>query len=307
MLPAGADAVVPKEYAEVKGRRVLVKLAVEKGGHVFGAGDDIRRGDVVLASGRPVRAQDIGLMISLRFTRVEVWKRPRLTVIATGSELTRSARPGAGKVRESHSHVFLRLIEAQGCVALDGGVVGDSPRALVKALRRALGSSDLVVTLGGTSAGGRDLIVDAVADLHPDVLLHGIRLDRGRVTGIASVNSKPILMLPGPIQAALNAFLVLGIPLIDLLSGRENYGTEFTCTLAKDWEARKRFSDFRKVVYVKLRTAEETVAEPMLAETESMKLLTDSDAYLVVPESVMTLKAGSRIKVRLLPGFSGAL
>ena len=210
-------------------------------------------------------------------------------------------------MRESHSHIFLRLIEAQGSVAVDGGVVEDELKALTGALRKALESSDFVITLGGTSAGGKDLIVDAVASLRPNTLVHGIKLDRGRVTGIASGDSKPILMMPGPIQAAMNAFLVLGIPIIDMLSGREERDGEFVCTLGGNWKARKRFSDFRKVVYVKLRTGDETVAEPLLAETESMRILTDADAYIVVPESVTRLSPGSRVKVRLIPGFSGVL
>ena len=307
MLPPGADAVVPKEHAEVSGGKVFVKLAVEPGSFVYHAGGDFRKGEVVLAKGRRVRAQDIGLMIGLGFARMDVWTRPKVKVIATGSELTRSIRPEAGKTRESHSHVFMSLISSLGCVPLDGGVIGDDPRTLAKALRSAVATSDFVVTLGGTSAGGKDLIVDAVAGLRPDVLIHGIKLDRGRVTGVACVRGKPVLMLPGPIQAAMNAFLILGVPLAEELSGWERQDMEFVCKLGSDWEGRKRFSDFKKVVYVRLRKGDETTADPLLGETESIRILTDADAYLVVPEGVTRLTAGTPVKVRLVPGFSDNL
>jgi len=304
MLPPGADTVIPKENVEVIGDKVVLTLAPEKGSYVYKAGEDFHKGDLALGKGRRIRAQDIGLMIGLGLTKLEVWARPRITVIATGSELTRSSTPEAGKIRESHSPVFLSLLRSMGCIPVDGGVVGDDPKALAEALQKALAGTDFVITLGGTSAGGKDLIVDVVAGLSPAALVHGIKLDRGRVTGIACVKGKPVLMLPGPIQAAMNAFLVLGVPLAKVLSGREEHDTSFACRLGKDWEGRRRFSDFRKVVYVKLRSGAETIADPLLGETESIRILTDADAYFIVPESVTRIRAGTVVNVSLVPGFS---
>jgi molybdopterin molybdotransferase len=306
VLPKGADAVVPIESAEVVGRKVRVRLAVAPGSCVFGAGEDVRKGAVVLSKGRAIRAQDIGMMIALGFAKVRVRKKPKVTVIATGNELTASSRPKKGQVRESHSPVLLRLCASWGCAPIDGGIVGDDPALLTKSIKRALATSDFVVTLGGTSAGKRDYVIGSVQGLGPAVLFHGIKLDRGRVTGIAVVKGTPILMLPGPIQAAMNAFLVLGSPIIGLLSGNQKVGLELPCKVSRDWDSRKRFADFRKVVYVKLRYGREVIAEPILAETESMKLLADADGYLVVPEDVRHISKGSPVTVNLIPGFSYA-
>jgi len=184
------------------------------------------------------------------------------------------------------------------------GIIADRPRALSMALRKALASSDMVLTLGGTSAGGRDYIFSAVSSLQPEVAIHGIKMDRGRVTGIASVRGTPILMMPGPIQAAMNAFLLLGLPLMEKLSRRKNSEFEVPCVLSERWEARRRFSDFRKVFYVKLRKKPQLVAVPLLAETESIKVLAEADGYVVVPENVKRIRSGGPVTVRLLPGFS---
>jgi len=304
VLPAGADAVVPSEFAEVDGREVLVKRAAMPGSYVYGAGEDVRKGEVVLSKGRSIRAQDMGMMIALGLIGVKVWKRPKVSVIATGSELTAASRPKEGKTRESHSPVILRLCATWGCIPVDMGIVRDDSDMLVRTLKRALATSDFVLTLGGTSAGQRDLVIGAVSTLKPDVLVHGIKLDRGRVTGIAAVRGSPILMLPGPIQAAMNAFLVLGTPVLEKLSGNPKIGLEMSCKMGEDWEPRKRFADFQKVVYVKLRHGEEIVAEPISAETESLKLLAEADGYVVVPEEVGRISKGSQVKVRLVPGFS---
>jgi molybdenum cofactor synthesis domain-containing protein len=303
-LPAGADAVVPTESVEVGAQNISVRYTPQPGNHVFQAGEDVRRGERILSVGRTIRAQDVGLMVTLGFAEVNVWTIPRVSVMATGTELTSSTRPKAGKVPDSHSPVFLRLCQALGCVGVELGIVGDDPGDLTRMLRRALAASDLVLTLGGTSAGKYDQVVDAVSGLGPERIIHGIRMDRGRVTGVASVKGKPILMMPGPVQGAMNAFLLLGVPLIETLTGRTKNEIEVHCFLGRAWQARERFSDFRKVVYVKLKERDRTVAMPLSAETESIKVLADADGYVDVPEDVRHIRSGDPVVVRLLPGFS---
>jgi molybdenum cofactor synthesis domain-containing protein len=246
----------------------------------------------------------VGHLVSLGFRKVAVRRRARVAVMATGNELTPASRPKKGKTVESHSLVFLRLAEAMGCKGLDMGIALDEPNKLRAALRRALSESDFVVTLGGTSAGERDLVVSAVSSLRPDELVHGLKLDRGRVTGLASVRGKPILMLPGPIQAATNAFLIVGVPIIGELSGSKATGFSVPCVLGAPWEARKRFAGFQKVIYVRLTKGTQAVAEPIAGETESMRILSEADGYVVVPRDVTRLEAGDRVEVRLVPGFS---
>jgi len=303
-LPAGADAVVPVELADVEGKRIRVSYAVLPGEHVHRKGQDIRRGEIVLRAGQRIRAQDVGTLVSIGFRKIGVRTRLRVAVLATGNELTPASRPRKGKMVESHSLVFLRLAEAMGCAGLDMGIVQDDPKELRGALRGALSMSDFVVTLGGTSAGKRDLVVGAVSSLRPDALVHGLKLDRGRVTGLASVKGKPILMLPGPIQAAANAFLIIGVPIIGELSGSKKMGLSVSCVLGAPWEARKRFSGFQKVVYVRLEPGALGVAQPIAGETESMKLLSDADGFFVVKQGVSKVDAGDRVEVRLVPGFS---
>jgi molybdopterin molybdotransferase len=303
-MPIGADAVLPIESAVERRKALTVSAPARPGGFVYRVGEDVRRGEKILSEGQAIRAQDIGLLIGLGFARINVWRKPRVSVIATGSELTDSDKPRQGKVRDTHSPVFLRLCEAQGCAPLERGVVGDNPRAIAKAIDHSLADSDFVMTLGGTSVGRRDVVGDAVAKLHPTVVLHGIRMDRGRVTGIAVVKGKPVLMMPGPIQGAMNAFVLFGLPIIHLLSGKMEHGFEIPAKIGEDWEARSRFASFQKVVYVKLRVGEEMVALPLLAETESMKILTDADGYILIPENVTRVPKGSRVTVKLMPGFS---
>ncbi|MDG7028523.1 MAG: hypothetical protein JRN16_08955, partial [Nitrososphaerota archaeon] len=136
-------------------------------------------------------------------------------------------------------------------------------------------------------------------------LYHGIKMDRGRVTGVAVVRRKPVVMMPGPIQGALNAFILFALPVIQKLSMVGDETIKARARLTRRWEARRKFSDFTKVVYLNLTEGEGGLkAEPLSAETESMSLLVRSTAVTVVPEEVRSMEAGQEVEAMLIPGIS---
>ncbi|HMD78942.1 MAG TPA: molybdopterin molybdotransferase MoeA [Nitrososphaerales archaeon] len=301
-LPEGADSVIPAEQATVKGARVSVAFAPERGRWVFGRGHDIRKGEEILRKGEWIRAQDVGRCLSVGMVRTKVYAKPKVSILATGSELTDSA-PKKGKIRNSHSSIFYELVKVLGCEAVDEGIAEDVPSQVLGKLRRALKRSGFVLTLGGTSVGKRDVVGEAVSRLHPDVSHHGIRMDRGRVAGFAVVKGKPILMMPGPIQGAMNAFLLFGVPTIDLLTGGKGSLLKTSAHMKGGWNAREHFSGFTKVLYVRVQGE---VAEPIVGDTESMSVLTKANGFVVVPEEVTKIQAGEKVEVKLMPGFSFA-
>ena len=304
-VPSGADTVVPAELASVDGGLMVVTTAQESGRWVYRSGADVRKGERVLAKGQVIRAQQVGLLLGLGLMRVRVRERTSVAVIATGSELTDASSPRPGRVRNSHSPYFLSLIRALGVIPVDVGIVRDDPRDVARTIRRALRRSDFVITLGGTSVGKADVVGEAILSLKPDLVLHGIKMDRGRVTGVAAVGGKPVLMMPGPIQGAMNAFVLFAVQIIESLEGGVGRRLELHCRLGESWQARKRFPDFTKVLYVRLDAGHE-VAEPLEGETESIRVLSDATGYVVVPENVTRLEKGTAVVVRLLPGFSFA-
>ena len=303
VLPAGADSVVPVEDGQAGSGVLLVPYEVSPGAFVFGAGEDVRKGKVVLRKGEAIRPQDLGMLVALGVAEVKVWKRPRIALLATGSELTNSATPEANKVRNSHAPVFLAMAAALGCDAIDLGIAPDKVGVILSRVKQALRKSDIVLTTGGTSVGRMDLADQVMAKIRPKVLYHGIKMDRGRVAGVGVAGGKGIVLMPGPIQGALNAFFLLGLPMVGKLSGRQSSGMTINASLTRRWEARKKFPHFTKVVYLRVfQSRGKTAAEPLAAETESMSLLTDSNAYMVVPEDVTSLEAGREVQAHLIPG-----
>jgi molybdopterin molybdotransferase len=306
-LPAGADSVLKIEEARRRGERVGTTSALKPWQHVYRAGADIKRGELVLSRGRVMKAQDVGMLIQLGMSSVTVYWKPRVGLIATGSELTDSPRPVFGKVAETHAPIFSHILEELGCVPVYVGIVPDDVEKLSEALRTALRKSDIVLMMGGTSKGTRDLAESALRKLRPEAAFHGLRLDRGRVTGGAVVDGKPVLMVPGPIQAATNCLLVLALPLIRRLLGGAELVSKVPVRMSGNWKGREGYKDFTKVVYLRVwKQGSFLSAQPMVAETESMFLLTASNAFAVVPQEVAGLRKGQLVEAVLLPGFSSA-
>ena len=308
-LPLGADAVVPVEHAKRVVERIHFFQEIEKGAFTFPIGNDVKKGSIVIRAGDRIRAQDAGMLALLGIRNVRAFARPRVAIIATGDELVDAFKANdPSKVRDSHSPIFANLIREVGGVVNSQVIVGDKIGPMTVAIRRALRSSDIVLTLGGTSLGEGDLVEQVLLNISKrSRIIHGVRMDRGRVAGIAAVQRKPVVMLPGPVQGAMNAFFLLALPLILKMSSGKDSVDVVSARLSKDWKARKRFEDFTKVLYVQLGRSGETLsARPVVGETESMGVLTKSNGFVVVPERVRELRAGHRVSVRLLPGFSYA-
>ena len=306
-LPAGADTVVPVEDAKISGDKIYFFREVQKGEFCFPIGVDVQKGTVVIHAGSKIRAQDIGMLAILGIRTPRVYARPRVAIIATGDELVDPfATVTSGKVRESHSPIFENLVRELGGVTTLREIVPDNLKLMSDTLKRALRTSDTVLTLGGTSLGERDLVEQTLRRISKKTrLIHGIKMDRGRVAGIAAVRGKPVVMLPGPVQGAMNAFLLLALPMIlRMTPGPESRAFVKAC-LSTGWKSRKRFQHFTKVLYVRLeRKAEGLQARPVVGQTESISVLTNSNGFVLVPESIRELQAGEEVSVRLLPGFS---
>jgi len=306
-MPRGADAVVQAERVETIAQgEVSFSSPAEAGEWVYPRGRDVKRGERVLPSGRVLRGTDQVLLGSLHLDRVGVYRRPRVALLPTGSELSEEVRrPEPGKVTETHTFLLSRLVEGAGGVPVLLPIARDDSAEIARSVRAGLRVAEMVLTLAGSSVSETDLVEQAVGG-PADAVVHGVKVHRGRVMGFALARGKAVIILPGPIQGAVNAFAVFAYPLIGAHLGR-GFGPppSVPAVLGGDWEAGRRNRDFAKVVYVKLdASGDELVAEASSGETENVAFLTRNDGYLLLGESVVALKKGERVRVHLLPGLS---
>ncbi len=311
VLPRLGDTVIPLEYTKFdsKNNTITIQRDLVKGSFVSFKGGEIARKDLLLNARHVLRTQDLALVSILGIRKLKIFKKPRVAIIPTGNELTDEINDAKrGKILNTNSRVISNLIESSGGIPLDLGITPDNIHKIKNKIRVALSESDIILTTGGSSVGLRDLVAESINDIgKPGILVHGIKLDRGRVTGLAALRSRPVIILPGPIQGAVNAFIVFAQPLIRVMLGLHPFTKPFiSAKLTEDWNARRKFQNFTKIVYVKmLRSASrEFHAKPITGETTDITVLTGSNGFILVPERLIKLNRGQKVKINIFPGLS---
>ncbi len=224
-MPEGADTVVRVEDTDNGASVVTINKATPKGVAVRQAGEDLRRGEVVLARGTLLRHAEIGVLASIGRSKVNVVRRPNVAVLSTGDELVDiDEEPGPGKIRDANRYSLAAAVRATGCAAFELGIARDS----ADDLRHALGNAafgDLVVTSGGVSVGDHDH-VKPVVDAMGQMDFWSIALRPGRPLAFGELRTKrgavPIFGLPGNPVSALLTFELFVRPALLKMSGRTN-------------------------------------------------------------------------------------
>ena len=222
-MPDGADTVVRVEDTDNGVEVVTINAVTPEGIAVRQAGEDLRRGETVLARGTVLRHPEIGVLASIGHAKVRVVRRPNVAVLSTGDELVDiDEEPGPGQIRDANRYSLAAAVRASGCAAFELGIARDS----ADDLRHALGNAafgDLVVTSGGVSVGDHDH-VKPVVDAMGQMDFWSIAIRPGRPLAFGELRTKrgavPIFGLPGNPVSALLTFEVFVRPALLKMAGR---------------------------------------------------------------------------------------
>ena len=299
VLPTGADAVVMVEHTqEAMAGTVEVLRPVAPGEGTVRADDDVAAGGELVPEGRPLRAQDLGMLAAAGVTAVPVHARPRVAIVSTGDEVVAPGTPEllAGQVRDASSVALGAIVAEAGGAADQRGIVRDDPDALRAALGAALSDSDVVVVSAGSSVGARDETATVVAGLgEPGIWCHGLALRPGKPTLLADCDGVPVIGLPGNPRSALVVFRLVGVPLVRRVGGCTQAPPEpvVRARLERDLASAAGRLD---IVQVRVRDG---VATPLFGASALLSILTAADGYLEVPEPATGLDADSEVWVTL--------
>ena len=222
-VPEGADCVVPVEDTAIDAADpsvVLVRAPRAVGDFVRSPGDDVRAGDVVIPAGVQLQARHLAAAASLGESSLDVRPRPRVGVVATGSELVAPGQPlGPGQIWESNSLTLAAALKACGCEVTATLTSGDDREEFTAALDSAAGDADLVVTVGAVSMGDAE-VVRQVLDGREGSRFAPIAMQPGGPQGLSTWRDTPVVCLPGNPVSALVSFVVLLRPVILEAVGR---------------------------------------------------------------------------------------
>ena len=303
MLPVGADAVLMLEYTQLSRPAELeIMRAVGVGENVLKVGEDVETGQMVLPAGTFLRAAEIGGLLALGITCVDVVRPPRVAILSSGDEVVppeQVVQPG--QVRDINSYSLSALVTEAGGEPVRYGIVADREDAVKSALQTALAESDLVVVTAGSSASTRDLTARVVNTLgKPGVLVHGVNVKPGKPTILAVCDGKAVIGLPGnPVSALVIARLFV-VPLIERMLGlpanriRPSVAARLTVNLASQ-AGREDFVPVRLV-----STPKGMDADPIFFKSNLIFTLARADGLVHIPADANGLPAGSPVQVELL-------
>ncbi|MCE9647800.1 MAG: molybdopterin molybdenumtransferase MoeA [Chloroflexi bacterium] len=306
MLPGGADAVVMIEYTQsAHADEIEIFKSVADGENVIRIGEDVSQGQLVIPKGTQIRPAEIGGLMALGITSIDVVRKPRVGLISTGDEVIDPAQsPRPGQVRDINSYTLAALVEKCGGVAVRYGIFSDQFTVLKDAAAQALSECDLVIITAGSSASTRDMTADVIRQLgEPGVLVHGINTRPGKPTILGVCDGKAVIGLPGnPVSALVNGYLFV-VPVIEKLLNalpkpRASVQARLTVNLPsqagrEDWWPVKLIVDRRSPAF-------NFEAEPIFGKSNLIFTLAAADGLLRIDPDATGLSAGEIVEVVLI-------
>ncbi len=247
LMPKGADTLIPIENVEVEGEEIVIKESVAAGFSVRPVGENYKKGEVLIKKGERIGFAEIGVMASLNVVMPLVYQKPRVAILATGSEVLEigQQQTSPAQIRSSNNSTLEAIVALHGGDPVQLGAVKDDRVSITQALLTALESADIVVTTGGVSVGDYDFVKDVVrGELGANVVFKGVVIKPGQHVMVAKVDKKFIVALPGFAYSSTVTALIYLLPLLYKMQGSKYRPKMLYATLKEPFVKRSRKTEF---------------------------------------------------------------
>jgi molybdopterin molybdotransferase len=301
-VPDGADAVVMVEQTRTAGDgAVEILRAVDPGANVVQRGEDLASGDAVLSPGRRLRPADLALLATFGVTTLQVYRQPRVALVSTGNELCPPEEtPRPGQVRDANQTALAAQVAAAGCLPAWAGIVPDEVGPLRDTIRGLLATHHAVILSGGSSVGTKDLCADAVAELQPGILFHGIDIRPGKPTLLARAGNRSVVGLPGFPTSSLVVFDAFVRPMLWRLGGEVDRDPWPARRAARLGTPHKSVAGREDYLRVRLATRDgELWADPLPGGSSTLSNVVRADALVRIDAQRVEVAAGDPVEALL--------
>ena len=214
-IPSGANAVVMQERARQLGSQLHIEHIPKPNQHIRAIGADLKKEQLLFESGFQLNASSLGVLKSLGFKEVEVYRKPVVSIVVTGDELVSEDRPlQKGEIYESNSTVLKAALESNGIAVQKVIAVRDDFDATREALKEAINSSDLTLVSGGISVGAYDFVYRSLQELGVQTYFYKVKQKPGKPLFFGGLNQNYLFALPGNPGSALTCFYMYVLPFL---------------------------------------------------------------------------------------------
>ncbi len=300
-MPEGADAVAPFEQVDVEGDEVILYKPYPKWKNVRHAGEDVKKGQRVLAKGKVLRPQEIGMLAALGHPTVLVHRRPRVALLSTGDEVIDVTDPWApGKIRDANGYSVSALILKYGGIPVRLGIAQDTIEALTEKIREALAQKvDFILTSGGVSMGDFDVVKKVLAS-EGQMHFWRARMKPGKPMAFGEIQGVPLLGLPGNPVSSMISFELFARPAILTMLGKTKLEKPVIDAILVDPVKRK--DNRRHYLRVWLEEKDGQTYAHLTGDQGSGILLSmvQADGLAIIPEELNSTPPNFPVKVMML-------
>ena len=218
-VPKGADAVLSEEFVRVHDDHILAFADAAPGRNILERGSDVFQDEMLFSEGERLRPQAAGLVVAGGVSEVSVYTRPKIGLLATGSEVLPPGAPfEEGKLYASNLALQHAWFTSEGFDVVFR-FSEDSKTGIGDAIQSLLSETDVVITSGGAWKGDRDLVVGVLDALGWNMLFHRVRMGPGKALGMGLFDQKPVFCLPGGPASNEAAFMMIVFPAVLRMAG----------------------------------------------------------------------------------------
>lgn len=247
LMPLNADTLIPIENVKEEGDEIVIVEPVAKGYSVRPIGENYKKGEVLISKGSTIGFAEIGVMASLNVVMPLLYQKPKVAILATGSEVLEigQQQSSSAQLRSSNNYTLAALAQMHGGKPVQLGAVKDDKDSITQAFKMALDSADIVVSTGGVSVGDYDFVKDVVKEkLGAEVVFKGVVIKPGQHVMVAQKGNQFIVALPGFAYSSTVTFMLYVLPILYRMQGRVYKMLTIYATLKEPFVKKSRKTEF---------------------------------------------------------------
>lgn len=297
------SVIMIEDVIDLGNGQVKILKSVYPWQHIRQIGEDIVATEMIIPSRHVIRPIDLGALISGGIERLKVYRKPRVGILPTGTEIVEDIKQVTdGKIIDSNSRVFEGLVKEYGGIPNRYVPHGDDYQLLIEAISKGVDENDMLLINAGSSAGTTDYTVKLIEELG-EVVVHGVAMQPGKPTILGVINNKPVIGVPGYPVSAYFIFETFVKPVIEKYVGIESKDEDIIQGVLSN----RIVSSLKNRELVRLNlgyVGENLIATPIGGGAGATMSLVKADGIGVIPRNIEGIDAGDTIEISLLKPLS---